>query len=105
MDCTKAYEKAIGYLILEDECTNSPHGIEQKIMHVCDALKQTLILMIRKWIVEKNYLKLNNVARNQVPIVVLGFLLLKIERGNACGRKGSIRHLQSDRQFHSQRAD
>ena len=38
--------------------------------------------------------------RNQVPIEVLGFLLLKIERGNACGRKGSIRDLQPGRQLH-----
>ena len=38
--------------------------------------------------------------RNQVPIEVLGFLLLKIERGNACGRKGSIRDLQPGRQFY-----
>lgn len=35
-----------------------------------------------------------------MPIEVLGFLLLKIERGNACGRKGSIRNLQPDRQLH-----
>lgn len=40
------------------------------------------------------------IVRNQVPIEVLGFLLLKIERGNARGRKGSIRDLQSDRQLH-----
>ena len=43
--------------------------------------------------------------RNQVPIEVLGFLLLKIERGNACGRKGSIRDLQPSRQLHCRGAD
>ena len=35
-----------------------------------------------------------------MPIEVLGFLLLKIERGNACGRKGSVRDLQPGRQFY-----
>lgn len=35
-----------------------------------------------------------------MPIEVLGFLLLKIERGNVCGRKGSIRNLQPGRQLH-----
>ena len=35
-------------------------------------------------------LQLNNIARNQVPVEVLGFLLFKIERGNVSGRKGSI---------------
>lgn len=40
-----------------------------------------------------------------MPIGVLGFLLLKIERGNACGRKGSIRDLQSGRQLHCRGTD
>lgn len=40
-----------------------------------------------------------------MPIEVLGFLLLKIERGNACGRKGSIRDLQPSRQLYSQGTD
>lgn len=40
-----------------------------------------------------------------MPIEVLGFLLLKIERGNACGRKGSIRDLQPGRQLYSQGTD
>ena len=35
-----------------------------------------------------------------MPIEVLGFLLLKIERGNVCGRKRSIRNLQPGRQLH-----
>lgn len=35
----------------------------------------------------------------------LVFFLRKIERGNACGRKGSIRDLQSDRQLHRCGAD
>ena len=36
---------------------------------------------------------------------MVGIFLLKIERGNACGRKGSIRDLQSDRQLHRCGAD
>lgn len=31
---------------------------------------------------------------------MVGIFLSKIERGNACGRKGSIRDLQSCRQLH-----
>ena len=31
---------------------------------------------------------------------MVGIFLLKIERGNACGRKGSIRDLQPGRQLH-----
>lgn len=31
---------------------------------------------------------------------MVGIFLRKIERGNACGRKGSIRNLQPGRQFH-----
>ena len=33
------------------------------------------------------------------------FFYAKIERGNACGRKGSIRDMQSDRQLHRCGAD
>ena len=36
---------------------------------------------------------------------MVGIFLRKIERGNACGRKGSIRDLQPGRQLHCRGAD
>ena len=36
---------------------------------------------------------------------MVGIFLRKIERGNVCGRKGSIRDMQSDRQLHRCGAD
>ena len=36
---------------------------------------------------------------------MVGIFLSKIERGNACGRKGSIRDLQPSRQLHCRGAD
>lgn len=36
---------------------------------------------------------------------MVGIFLLKIERGNVCGRKGSIRDLQPGRQLHRCGAD